>query len=95
MPVTLQVKVTPRASCNAVIGWLDEQHEELSLKVTAPAEGGKANEAVIKLLAKELSIPKSAIKIQRGATSRHKLISLEISPEVLTAWLDTVCHSPV
>jgi len=91
--VTLRIKVTPRASSNVVVGWLDEHREELSLKVTAPAEGGKANDAVIKLLAQDLSIPKSAIQIQRGTTSRHKLISLEVPPEVLAVWLDSLCHS--
>jgi len=82
--------VTPRAASNAVVGWQDERREELSLKVTAPAEGGKANAAVIRLLAEELNIPKSALQIQRGTRSRHKLISLDISQEALNTWLETV-----
>jgi len=72
----LRIKVTPRASSNAIVGWLDEKREVLVVKVTAPAEGGKANAAVIKLLAEELNIPKSAIQIKRGSTSRHKLVAL-------------------
>ena len=75
----LRIKVTPRASSNAVVGWLDEQREVLLVKVTAPAEGGKANAAVIKLLAEEFGIPKSAISIKSGHTSRHKLVSLDMT----------------
>lgn len=85
----LRVKITPRASSNTIVGWLglDENSRELSIKVTAPAEGSKANAAVIKLLAGELGIPKSAISIERGLTSRHKLVSLGVSSEVLATWL--------
>jgi len=87
---TLRVRVTPRSSINAVAGWADAQHDTLLLKVTAPAEGGKANDAIIKLLADELDIPKSAVTIRRGETSRIKLVALEISPEKLQAWLEKI-----
>ena len=86
-PLTLRLKVTPRASANAIVGWLDDSHEELSLKVTAPAEGGKANAAVIRLLADALRIPKSAVTILRGEASRHKLVALDVDQEVFDAWL--------
>ena len=65
----------------------DSKHGAVLIKVTAPAEGGKANEAVIRLLADELNIPKSAIKIKRGETSRHKQVALDVNPEVIQAWL--------
>ena len=87
-PTTLRIKVTPRSAVNRVEGWADAQHDTLLLKVTAPAEGGKANEAVVKLLADELDIPKSAVVIKRGETSRNKLITLEIAPEKLQAWIE-------
>jgi len=85
--VALRVKVIPHASTNALVGWTSEAHEELSLKVTAAASQGKANTAVIELLARELDIPKSAISIKRGATSRHKLLELCIAPEQFNVWL--------
>ena len=84
----LRIKVTPRASSNVVVGWLDEQREVLVVKVTAPAEGGKANVAVIKLLSEELNLPKKAIHIKTGSTSRHKLISLDAPKDVISAWLE-------
>jgi len=87
MDQTLNVKVIPHASRDAVIGWVDEAHAELVVKVTAPAEAGKANAAVIKLLANELKIPKTAITLKRGSTSRHKQLAINISPEKLSEWL--------
>ena len=47
------------------------------VKVTAAPADGKANEALIKLLAKELGIPKSTINIKSGQTSRHKVLFIE------------------
>ena len=85
---SLRVKVKPQASANAVGGWADETKGVLLIKVTAPAEGGKANAAVIALLAKELGISKSAITVRAGHTSRYKLLSLVIAPERLAAWLE-------
>jgi len=75
---TLAVKVSPRASGNAVMGWSSFEQEELLVKVTAAASEGKANEALIKLIAVELNIPRSAVHIVRGATARHKLLRLDI-----------------
>jgi uncharacterized protein YggU (UPF0235/DUF167 family) len=49
----------------------------LRLRVTAPPEGGRANEAVISLLAEALNIAKSQVKIARGHTSREKLVTVE------------------
>ena len=83
----LSVKVTPRASRNCVQGWADTEQNTLLLKVTAPAEGGKANAAVVKLLADELNIPKGAVTIKQGKTSRYKLIALDVAPETLQVWL--------
>lgn len=49
---------------------------ELYVSVNAPAEKGKANEAVRALLAEHFSIPKSRIRILRGNASRKKLIEV-------------------
>ncbi len=49
---------------------------ELLVSVHAPAQDGKANQAVIKLLAEHFSVPKSTIKIVRGQFSRKKLIEI-------------------
>jgi uncharacterized protein (TIGR00251 family) len=67
----LKIKVTPKASKNAIAGWLGE---ELKVMVTAAPEKGKANQAVITLLAEKLRIPKQTIRIVAGQTSARKTV---------------------
>lgn len=71
--VTLAVKVTPRAPKNEIGEALGA---ELRVKVTAPPVDAAANEALIRLLAKKLDCPRSAVQIVRGQTSRHKVVKL-------------------
>lgn len=49
----------------------------MSVRVTAPPEDGKANAAVCKVIAKALGVPKSAVSVTRGETSRHKTVEIE------------------
>ena len=49
----------------------------------AVAEGGEANRAVIKLLAKSLGVSKSAIRLRSGATSRLKQVVISGDPAAL------------
>lgn len=67
----IKVRVLPRARQNSIIV---ETDGSLRVRVTAVPDGGRANEAVIKLLAKYLGVPKSQIKIIRGETSHDKVI---------------------
>ena len=48
----------------------------LKVAVTAPPEDGKANEAVIALLAQSWRLPKSAFEVVQGATARNKTIGI-------------------
>jgi uncharacterized protein YggU (UPF0235/DUF167 family) len=74
----LQVRVTPKASMNAVkVEDNPDGSKLIRVYITTVPEGGKANEAVIKLLAKELGISKSSLTITRGLTSRNKTIHIE------------------
>ena len=82
------------ASRNAVSGMVSDAGGGALLKVsvTAPPSGGKANAALIKLLAKEWSLPKSALEIARGAKERRKLIRIKgdtdkLIPQ-LNAWME-------
>ena len=74
----ITVKLTPNAKKNEVIGWEEDLLGERTLKVqvTAVPEKGKANAALLKLLSKEWKIPKSAITIMRGDTSRTKVLKI-------------------
>jgi len=79
MSRTLSVKLTPKASSDRVgeVRKLPDGQEQLTAYVTAAPDKGKANEALIRLLAKHLGLPPSRFKIVRGHTSRNKLIEIE------------------
>jgi uncharacterized protein len=70
----VQVKVAPKAARNAVVGWMGDT---LKVSVTAAPEDGRANAAVIALLAEMLRRPPSTIHIRRGASAPRKLIAIE------------------
>ena len=55
----------------------------IKARVSAAPEGGKANKALVVLLAKALRIPKTSIEIASGETSRTKNLRIGIDPEVL------------
>ena len=69
------LRVTPRSSRDAIEGADDEG--AIRVRVTAAPADGAANEAVIKLLAKTLGVPKGAVTLVAGATSRHKRLRIE------------------
>ena len=66
------VRVTPRARQNKVV----ENGDVLRVYTNAAPEKGKANAAVIELLAKHFGVAKSQIKIVRGDTTRDKFIEI-------------------
>ena len=74
----MRVKVTPKAKRSQFGGLLDEPDggKALKVSVTAAPEAGKANEAVIALLAQEWGVAKSAISVVSGATDRRKLVEI-------------------
>lgn len=86
---TVACKVTPRSGKDEVAGLLvsDDGSREVAIRVTAPPDKGKANKAVCKLLAKELSVPKSSVEVARGDISHHKLIEVAAMDQAaLDAW---------
>ena len=70
----LTVRVSPGASRDALLGW---QGEVFRLSVAAPAERGRANEALLRLLAIALGLSRQRLRIVRGQTSRQKVIAIE------------------
>lgn len=79
--VRLAVQITPNAKKTEVVGVLDDA---LKLKLAAQPIDGKANEALIKYLARTLSVPRSAVVITHGQTARRKLIEIA-APELSAA----------
>ena len=76
--IRFAVKITPKASQNAILGWKQDADGQFYLKVsvTTVPEKGKANEALIALLSKNWKIPKSDIVIEKGDTDRNKILSI-------------------
>jgi uncharacterized protein (TIGR00251 family) len=92
--VTLAVRLRPGASRNAVVGRSipADGDEIVIVAVSAPPEGGKANAALIALLAKLWRRPKTSVTIIVGEGARTKVLHVAGSPEKLIedlrSWLD-------
>ena len=69
----LDLKVSPKASRNAVTGYMGEV---LKVSVTAAPEKGKANRAVEELLAEALGLPLSAVRVVAGHTAKTKRVEI-------------------
>lgn len=87
--LTVFVRLTPKSAKDAVEGveTTDDGRAHLKARVRAVPEDGKANAALIKLLAKWLDVAPRSITIVAGATSRLKQIRFEGDPGSLIAKL--------
>ena len=70
----IEIRVQPRASQNTISRVVAGV---LRIRVTAPPVNGQANAAAIALLARALDVPKSAIRLVKGASSREKTLAVE------------------
>ena len=85
----LRVRATPRAGRDRLDGLLDlPDGPALKIAVSAPPEGGKANAAIIELLAKFFATAKSNIAVASGASSRLKQIDIAGDGASLAAVLE-------
>ncbi|NTW27764.1 MAG: DUF167 domain-containing protein [Coriobacteriia bacterium] len=78
----LAVHVTPKSGRNEVVGW---RGHELSVRVCAPPEAGKANAAVCKVIAEALGVPNSDVRVRRGEGSRHKQLEVSVNESEIRA----------
>ena len=75
--IILKVYLQPKSSKNEVVG---PHRDGIKVKVTAPPVEGKANEALIRFLAKEFGISPSAVEIIKGLHSREKTLRVSSTP---------------
>jgi uncharacterized protein (TIGR00251 family) len=68
-----QVRVTPRSSRNRIEG---EYQGALKVRLTAPPADDKANDALRRVLAEDLNVPVSAVRIVAGAKNRTKRVAV-------------------
>lgn len=69
----LEVRALPNAPRSEVVGWHDGA---LKVRVRAPALEGKANKALCEFLAETLGLPKRAVRVLQGETSRKKVVEI-------------------
>lgn len=71
--IRLSVRLTPRGGRDRVEGVRDGV---LLVRVAAPPVDGAANEALVRLLARELEVPSGSVRLVGGAASRHKVVEV-------------------
>ena len=83
-PAIIAVHVTPRSGRDEVSGVRADAAgaDEVCVRVTAPPDGGKANEA--------LGVPKSRVDVASGHTARRKRLSVEADQAQVDAWLTSL-----
>lgn len=83
------VRLTPGSSANAIRGIARDEDGSIHLKITVTAvpEDGKANAALLKLLAKTWKLPKTSLTVASGATSRRKVVHIAGDPAALCGML--------
>jgi uncharacterized protein (TIGR00251 family) len=69
----VRLRVSPGANSAHVVG---RHGEAWKVRVAAPPEGGRANEAVVRLLAETLSLPRDAVTLVSGHGARDKIVEL-------------------
>jgi uncharacterized protein (TIGR00251 family) len=67
------LRVAPGAARAGVVG---RHGDAWKVRVTAPPEDGRANEAVVRLLADTLAVPRNAVLLVSGHGSRNKIVEL-------------------
>ena len=83
---TVPVRVVPRSSKEGVAGF---EGGVLRIRLNAPPVEGKANEALVRFLAKAVGVPRSRITLVKGEKGRNKIVRVDgITREALLAGLD-------
>ncbi len=81
----IRVRVQPRASRDEIVGW---QADTLRLRVSAPPLEGRANDAVVQLIARGAGVARGAVSVVAGARGRDKLVRVAgVTPNALRARL--------
>ena len=70
----LAVKAVPKSSRDRVVGWVGGA---LKVCVTAPPERGRANEAIVRVLADALRLPARSVRVADGASSPRKVVEID------------------
>ena len=90
------LRVTPRAASTRVQGVEVDGggHAHLIVRISAPPEAGKANAALIKLLARRWRMPQRDLEVVSGAGARRKVLQVRGSPDAVIARLRAIEAPP-
>ena len=93
--LTLVARLTPRGGRDRIAGVVADAdgRPALAARVSVPAEGGKANAALIALLARALGVPARTVRLERGATSRRKRLAIDGDAAALAARLEELVRA--
>lgn len=88
--LSVVVRLTPKGGRDAIDGVerLADGRVVLKVRVRAAPQDGAANDALIRLLAKELRLARNAVALAAGATARVKRLQLDGDPQALAAALE-------
>jgi uncharacterized protein (TIGR00251 family) len=90
--ILLAVRLTPNGGRDALEGVeiAGDGLAHLKARVNAVPEKGRANQALIALLAKAIKVPKSEITVVTGETARQKILRIDGDPEDLKSRIDAL-----
>jgi hypothetical protein len=91
--LVVAVRLTPKTAFNRIEGIIElaDGRSVLRARVRAAPEKNKANAALEALLAKALGVPKSAVSVIAGKTSRLKSVQVAGNPETLKSAIEKIC----
>lgn len=87
----IKIKVKPNQSA-CEIKYLNPN---LEVRLKSTAADGKANEELVKLLAKSFKVPQKGVKIKRGRFSKNKLLELEIDEQEFISIINDKCRQSI
>jgi uncharacterized protein (TIGR00251 family) len=69
----LSIKAVPGSARNGIAGWLGDV---LKVRVNAPAEDGKANAAIVAVIAEQIGVSIDCVRIVAGGSSPRKIVEI-------------------
>ena len=77
--LSLTLHAQPNAKKSAITGL---HADALKVRVAAPAEGNRANDELLALLARSLEVPRSSVTLRHGASGRRKVVEITGGPDL-------------
>lgn len=74
----LAVRVQPGASRTGEAGPTGPDAAELKVRLASPPVDGRANDELVRWVARQFGVPRSAVELVRGATSRSKVVRIDL-----------------